>query len=129
VAEDWLQAARDVDVGLREAGQRLELTEPANDGVFDPATEITSGASPAQTHYAYGAQGEPYSAFSIASGVVAAGDVRLMLSTLNEAGAPLPKPVADLWTLVLNGMRHTVKAVDATGPADVPVLYELRLRR
>lgn len=129
MAEDWAQDARDVDAGMREAGGLVILTQPASDGTFDPATETTTGASPAQTHRAYGAQGEAYSAFSIASGVVAAGDVRLMLSTLDENGAPLPTPVADSWTLALNGVIHTIKHVDTTKPADVAVLYEVRLRK
>lgn len=129
MAEDWAQAARDIDDGMREAGQLLTLTQPPIDGTFDPATETTSGASPAKTHGAYGVQGEAYSAFSISTGVVAAGDVRLMLSTLNADGSALPTPVADKWTLVLNGVTHTVKDVETTQPADVPLLYELRLRR
>lgn len=114
---------------MREAGQLVTLTQPASDGVFDPATETTTGASPAATHDVYGVQGEAYSAFSIASGVVAAGDVRFMLSTLKADGSPLPTPVADAWTIMLNGARHTLKAVDTTQPADVPLLYELQLRR
>lgn len=129
MAEDWAQAARDVDAGMREAGGIVILTQPASDGEFDPATETTSGASPPQTHRAYAAQGKPYSAFSISTGQVAAGDVRLMLSTLNETGEPLPTPEADSWTLELNGVGHTIKAVDTTKPAGVAVLYEVRLRR
>lgn len=129
MAEDWAQAARDVDAGMREAGGLVVLTQPATDGIFSPVTETTTGASAPQTHRAYAAQGKPYSAFSIASGVVAAGDVRLMLSTLDENGAPLPTPEADTWTLALNGVTHTVKHVETTKPADVAVLYEVRLRR
>lgn len=114
---------------MREAGGLVILKQPASDGVFDPVTETTSGASPPQTHRAYAAQGKPYSAFSVASGVVAAGDVRLMLSTLDEDGEPLPTPVADSWTLALNGVTHTIKAVETTKPADVALLYEVRLRK
>ncbi|MDO8912302.1 MAG: hypothetical protein Q8N10_03330 [Phenylobacterium sp.] len=129
MSEDWAAAARDIDAGMREAGQLVALLQPATNGTFDTASDTTSGASPPQTHHAYGVQGEAYSAFSISSGVVAAGDVRFMLSTLTEAGAALPTPEADAWTVTLNGKTHTVKAVDTTQPADVPLLYELRLRR
>lgn len=128
MAEDWAAAAADVDAGMREAGALVALHQPGSDGTYDTMTDTTSGATPPQTHEAFGVQGEAYSAYSIASGLVAAGDVRFLLSTLKVDGSPLPTPVADQWTLALDGKVHTIKAVDTTKPAGVPVMYELRLR-
>lgn len=125
--EDWAAAAADVDAGMREAGVEVTLTQPATDGIFDPATETTTGASPGATHIAFGIQGKPYTAFSIGSGSIEDGDVRLLLSTLKTNGQPLPKPVADSWTALWAGRVHTVKQVETTQPGGAPVMYELRL--
>lgn len=128
MAEDWTAVAVDVDAGLREVGTVATIHQPGSDGTYDPLTDTTSGASAPATHTAYGVEGEPYSSFSIASGVVAAGDVRFLLSPLKVDGSVMPKPVPDSWTLTLGGVVHAIKAVDTTSPAGLGVLYELRLR-
>lgn len=126
MAEDWAAVAAEVAEAL---GEFMEITfhQPATNGTFDPATDTTSGASPAQMHVGAGFEGE-FSGFSIASGVVGAKDIRFFAASLKKDGQPLPLPVADLWTVTLNGVNHTIKRVGATRPAGTAVLYDLHLR-
>lgn len=128
MAEDWAAAAADVDAGFRESGFEVTLHQPASDGAFDPATDTKTGASPAATHTAFAIEGKAYSTFSISTGLVEAGDVRLLLSTLMTNGQPLPAPVADAWTVTVGGKLHTIKRVETTKPAETAILYELQLR-
>lgn len=109
-------------------GQVVTLHQPGTDGGFDPMTETAIAPTPPTDHTGSGVEGEAYSAFSISSGLVSAGDVRFLLSPMKADGTPMPTPVADEWTLTLGGVVHTIKAVDTTKPAGVPVMYELRLR-
>lgn len=126
MAEDWDEIAAEVAEALGEFAE-ITIHQPATDGVFDPATDTTSGASPAQDHIGSGFEGE-YSAFSIASGVVAAKDIRFFMASLKTNGQPMPRPVPDLWTATLNGVVYTIKRVEPTQPAGTAVLYELQLR-
>lgn len=126
MAENWAAIAAEVAEALGEFEQ-ITLHEPATDGVYDPMTDTTTGASPAQEHTGSGFEGE-YSAFSIAQGVVAAKDIRFFLATLKTNGQPMPTPVADAWTATLGGKLYTIKSVGSTRPAGMPVLFELQLR-
>jgi len=109
-------------------GQEVTLKAPPFAGTFDPETETTTGATPGATHISSGVE-DKFSAFSVASGVVAAGDVKFLLSPLKADGSPMPKPVADAWTLTYaDGSAWTIKKVDRIAPAGVAVMYELQLR-
>lgn len=126
MAEDWARVAAEVAEALGEF-QQINLHQPATDGVFDPMTDTTTGASPAQDHTGSGFEGE-YSAFSIANGVVAAKDIRFFAASLKTNGEPMPTPVADQWTATLGGKGYAIKLVGSTQPAGLPVLFELQLR-
>lgn len=126
MAEDWARVAAEVAEALGEF-QQIIIHQPATDGVFDPMTETTTGASPAQDHAGSGFEGE-YSAFSIANGVVEAKDVRFFMASLKTNGQPMPTPVADRWTATLKGKGCAIKKVGSTQPAGLPVLFELQLR-
>lgn len=126
MAEDWAAVAAEVAEALGEFSE-ITIHQPATDGTFNPATDTTTGASPAQTHVGSGVE-DTYSAFSVASGVVEAKDVRFLLSPLKKNGQPMPRPVADLWTASLNGKTYAIKLVGSTQPAGMPVLFELQLR-
>ena len=109
-------------------GQVVTLHQPASDGTFDPATETTSGATPAQDHAGSGVETK-YDARSIAAGLVQAGDVKFLLSPVKLDGSPMPEPAADSWTLTKGGQTWTIKLVTPTSPAGLDVMYELQLRR
>lgn len=126
MAEDWAAIAAEVAEALGEFSE-ITLHQPATDGVYDPMTDTTSGASPAQDHVGSGFEGD-YSAFSIASGVVAAKDVRFFAASLKKNGQSMPTPVADQWTATLGGKDYAIKNVGSTQPAGMPVLFELQLR-
>lgn len=127
MAEDWGAAAADVAAGLAEAGQTVTVHQPATDGTFNAATDTTSGASPPQDHIGSAVE-DKFSAFSVASGVVAAGDIKLLLSALKSNGAAMPEPVADLWTVTMGGKVWAIKKVDRIAPGGTTVMYELQLR-
>jgi len=127
VSEDWGAAAADVAAGLADAGQTVTVHQPATDGSFNSATDTTTGASSPQDHVVSAVE-DDYSAFSVASGVVAAGDVKLLVSAVKLNGAAMPLPVADLWTVTLGGKRWAIKKVDRIAPGGTTVMYELQLR-
>lgn len=113
---------------LSQFGQAVTLHQPATDGVFNPATDTTTGASPPADHAGSGVE-ESYSAFSVASGVVLAGDVKFLLSGLKADGSPMPKPVPDSWTLTkADGSVWAIKRADTLAPAGTPVMFTLQLR-
>lgn len=126
MAEDWAAIAAEVSEALGEF-QEVTVCQPASGGTYNPATDTTSGATPAVNHIGSGAE-DKYSAFSVASGVVAAGDVKFMLSAVKADGTPMPKPVADSWTVTMGSAVWTIKNVERIAPAGVAVLYELQLR-
>jgi hypothetical protein len=114
-------------------GQVVTLHQPATDGVFDPATDTTSGGSPPTDHTGSGVE-EAYSAYSLAQGLVLAGDVKFLLSPLKADGTPMPQAVADSWTIT-KGLNPdgspkvwAIKRVEPLSPAGTPVLFELQLR-
>lgn len=120
-------AARMLAPKPKGKGQLVTLHEPPTDGSFDPSTDTTTGASPAQDHEGSGVE-DRFSAFSIAQGVVAADDIKFLLSPLKTDGTPMPLPVADAWTIMLSGGVRTIKRVDAIRPAGTAVLIELTVR-
>lgn len=126
MAEDWAAVAAEVAEALGEFAE-ITIHQPAIDGIFDPATETTVGASPPQDHVGSGFQDE-YSAFLIAGGAVEAKDLRFFAATLKKNGEPMPLPVPELWTATLNGTTYTIKRAEPTQPAGTAVLYELQLR-
>lgn len=111
---------------MREAGQAVTLHQPAVTE-YDPATDTTTVVTPAQDHTSFGVETK-YDAQSVAAGLVAAGDIRLLLSPLKADGSPMPKPVADSWTLTKADGDWTIKRVTPTSPAGVVVMYELAVR-
>jgi hypothetical protein len=127
VAEDWASVAAEVAEALSEFSE-ITIHQPASDGVFDPMTDTTSGASPAQHHVGAGLE-DTYSAFSVAQGVVEANDIKFLLSPLKKNGQPMPRPVPDQWAATLGGKVHAIKRVEPTQPAGLPLMFELQLRR
>lgn len=108
-------------------GQEVTLHQPAGEGTYDPATDTTTGATGPQDHIGSGVETK-YDAESVAAGLVAAGDIRFLLSPLKEDGTDMPKPVADSWTLTKADGTWTIKRVTPTSPAGNVVMYELALR-
>lgn len=109
-------------------GQEVTLHQPGSDGVFDPATETTTGATSPVDHDSSGVE-EAYSAFSISSGVVAAGDIKFLLSPLKVDGTPMPQPESDGWTLTKADGTWTIKRIEPLSPAGTDVLFTLQLRK
>lgn len=107
-------------------GQEVTLHQPAVT-TYDPATDTTVVVTPAQDHDGSGIETK-YDAESVAAGLVAAGDIRLLLSPLKTDGSPMPQPVADSWTLTKADGDWTIKRVTPTSPAGVVVMYELAVR-
>lgn len=128
MAEDWTAAARDVDAGMREAGQLLTISGPGAP-TYDPANGATTPGAPT-SETTFGVT-ESYSAFSIDEDKVRTGDLKLLVSPLQSSGAPLAPPIADKHkaTLASDPRPWRVVHVDPTEPAGVPVLYTLQLRR
>lgn len=110
------------------SGQVVTITAPGTPGTYDPATDTTTGGSGPVTHIGSGLE-EKYSAFSVASGVVAAGDVKFLLSPLKGDGADMPQPVPDSWTLTKADGAWAIKAVEPLSPAGTDVMFTLQLRR
>ena len=108
-------------------GQEVTVRQPASGGTYDPATDSTTGGSPAQDHTGSGVE-ENYSALTLASGAVAAGDIKFLLSPLKADGSAMSEPVADAWTITLGGKTWTIKKVDRIAPAELPAMFELQLR-
>lgn len=108
-------------------GQVVTLTQPGTPGAHDPLTDIvTPGTDPVE-HEGSGVE-EQYDAFSVAQGVVAATDVKFLLSPLKLDGSDMPQPVADNWTLAYDGgPPMTIKRVKPIKPAGLVAYYELRL--
>jgi len=126
VSEDWAAVAAEVDEALGEF-RSVTLHAPAVTEI-DPATDTPTEVTPAQEHAGVGVESD-YSAFSVASGAVAAGDVKFALSALKADGSPMPKPVSESWTLEYeDGTFWTIKKVDRLAPAGVTVRYKLQLR-
>jgi hypothetical protein len=92
-------------------------------------TDTTTVVTPAQDHEGSGVE-MAYSAQSIAAaaGLIAMGDIRLLLSPLKTDGSLMPDPVADSWTCTMGGKDYTIKRVTPTRPAGNVVLRELQLR-
>lgn len=113
---------------LVEFGQAITLTTPGSGGTFDPATDTTSGAAAPTTQQSSGIE-EAYSAYSLAQGLVHAGDIKFLLSPLCTNGTPVVTPVADRDTLTKADGVWAIKKVDPLEPAGTPILFELQLRR
>jgi hypothetical protein len=65
----------------------------------------------------------------VASGAVAAGDVRFTLMALKTDGSAMPQPVADSWSLTdAAGKVWTIKDVKRTAPNGTKVVFVLQLR-
>lgn len=126
MAEDWTAVAAEVAEALGDF-QEVTLHQPGSGGTYDPATDTTSGASEPQDHIGSGIE-DKFSAFSIASGVVEASDIKLLLSPLKLDGTPMPQPVADSWTVTFGGKERTIKRVERIAPAGTTVLYEITVR-
>lgn len=109
-------------------GQVVTLHQPATDGVFDPATDTTTPGTDEADHEGSGVE-ENYSAFSVAGGVVAAGDVKFLLSALKVDGTLMPKPEADRDTLIRADGEWAIKKVDPLMPAGMAIMFTLQLRR
>lgn len=124
--EDWASIAAEVAEALGEFSE-ITLHQPGVPGETDPMTEIVIGGAEPQDHAGSGFE-DQYSAYSIASGVVEAKDVRFFAAALKRNGEPMPKPVPDAWTATVNGVTYTIVGVGATQPAGLPVMYELQLR-
>lgn len=122
------QAARMLAPKPRGKGQAVTLRQPASGGTYDPATDTTSGATPAQTHDGSGVE-EFYSAQSIDGDKIQDGDVRFLLSPLKIDGADMPLPVAESWTLTKSDGEWLIKRVDRIAPAGLVAYYQLQLRR
>jgi hypothetical protein len=97
-------------------------------GVYNPATGVVEGGGPV-SQTCSGVE-ESYSAYSIAAGLVLAGDKRFLLSPLSSAGAAITPPIPDVDTLTMaDGVAWTVKKSDPLSPAGTPVLFTLQLRK
>lgn len=107
-------------------GQEVTLHQPAVT-TYDPATDTTVVVTPAQDHDGSGIETK-YDAESVAAGLVAAGDLRFLLSPLTLTGGLMPEAVADAWTITVGGKVYTIKRVTPTRPAGNVIYYELQLR-
>lgn len=121
------QAARTLAPKPKGKGQAVTLRQPAVTQ-YDPATDTTVEISPAQDHDGSGIETK-YDMRSIAAGLVAAGDVKFLLSPLKINGSDMPRPVSDSWTLTKADGTWTIKLVTPTSPAGLDVMFELQLRR
>lgn len=97
-------------------------------GVYNPATGVVEGGGPS-SQTCSGVE-ESYSAFSISSGLVLAGDKKFLLSPFKSDGTPISPPIPDVDTLTYaDGAAWTVKKSDPLSPAGTVVMYTLQLRR
>lgn len=108
-------------------GQEVTLHQPASEGTYDPATDTTTGATPPADHDGSGIELK-YDTESVAAGLVAAGDIKFLLSPLKLDGALMPEPVADSWSITVGGKPYTIKRVTPTRPAGNVIMQELQLR-
>lgn len=121
---DYNQDARDADASFRADGQLITLTfkQPGvyAGGAVTPGVPIIKQA--------WGIE-EGVTTRDLGVGVVngtliKSGDRKVMLSTLDNTGAPLPVPKIE--DLVLAGeVQYTVKNVDKVAPGGIPVIWSL----
>lgn len=115
-------------------GALVTITSPGTGGTYDPMTDTWSGATDPVEQIGSGVE-DTVSAYSVASGLAAAGDVKFLLSALTytSAGAPtstaLVAPVADRDTLTKGDGVWAIKRVEPVSPAGTPILYTLTLRK
>lgn len=126
---DFAEIASLIDevLAAEDISQAATLNVPATNGTFNASTDSTTGGTNAATHTGSGVQ-DRYSAFSVASGAVEAGDVKFLLTALKSDGSAMPKPIADRDTLTMGGRTWAIKSVDTVSPNGDVVLYELQLR-
>lgn len=111
---------------IAEFGQAVTLTHSAP-GTYDTATGTTS--DPTVTTQACRGVEEFYSAPSITGTLIQAGDKKLLLSPLNEAGAAITPPVAEDTITFADGVVWTVKDPGPLSPGGTPVMFTLQLRK
>lgn len=107
-------------------GQTVTLTSYGED-TFDPETETTIPGAPG-VQEGSGVE-EAYSAFTVGSGLVQAGDVKFLLSPLNTDGTAITVPVAGRDTLTKADGDWAIVKVDMLAPAGTAVMFTLQLRR
>lgn len=121
---DYIETATDVDELLDEFGQEVTL-RTVTTGDYDPATGSASSSSVDST--GTGAEfdfGLHLSGASFTAGtVIVAGDKQLLLSPVG-----IPEPQQGSFAII-GSVIWSIAAVKVTGPAGVPVLYELLLRK
>lgn len=119
----YTQDARDADAAFRADGQLITLTREtkgtyANGRIpVTPSTERAWGIDTAVSAHAVGTKTQ-------AGTLVAAGDRKLTISALSEAGAALVEPKhGDL--AQVGAKTYTVRNVDPLSPGGVVVMYSL----
>ena len=121
---DYLETAADVDELLAEFGQAVTI-RTVTTGAYDPATGGASSSSVDST--GTGAEfdfGLHLSGASFTAGtVIVAGDKQLLLSPVG-----ISEPQQGSFAII-SGVAWSIAAVKVTGPAGVPVLFELLLRK
>lgn len=123
---NYTQAAKNVDTKFRKEGQLITITRqvkgPYVNGRISVAT-VTDKAWGIETDLTSRDYG-----VTIAPGtLIQAGDRKVLLSTFDNAGTPLPQPlVGDVVTI--GPQAYTVKFTDRTSPAGIAIMYTLVLR-
>jgi hypothetical protein len=122
----YSEMAADADLLIGEFGQAVTIT-PQTAGSYDPATGAASvTATPTQS--GTGVE-EAYKAHQIDGTLVKAGDIRLMLSPLNAAGAALTAPDVNQRVTLADTTVWTIISVERIAPAGTVLMYVLQLRR
>jgi hypothetical protein len=114
------RARSTADKLLDKFGKSITLTSIV-EGTYDPATGELSGGTTTSTNHT--AVIKDYNGIDFISGVVQAGDRKVMIAAL---GAPTPQP-ADKVTV--DSEVYQVVAVRHIWSGELPALYEMQVRK
>lgn len=120
---DYLETASDVDELLSEFGQQVTI-RTVTTGSYDPSTGSASSSTSDLTgngvvfDFGLHLSGSSFTAGTM----ITTGDKQLLLSPMG-----MPEPKAGSFAII-GGVTWSIAAVKVTGPAGVPVLFELLLR-
>lgn len=127
MAADYAEAAQDALETLTEAGAVAVLT-----WALAPVSDAPDAATPAPVSVsAYGAIFD-FGTLQVGTqpdSLIKAGDRYVLLATTDTAGAAVPDVPAEARVIAPDGLPYVVRSCKTVGPAGVPVLYKIHVRR
>lgn len=123
---DYAATARRADKTFRRNGQLLKLTlkqKGISTGGSVPITTVERASWGIET----GVTTQDLGVGTINGTLIKAGDRKILMSSLDAAGAALPEPKVDDLVLA-GGVKYAIKNVDKVAPAGIIVMWQLVAR-